>query len=94
MLCLRPPNFGLFASKIKRQGRPRPKWLKWRVKGFFGNLKENRLYLRVSLRALQLPLTLPGIGFPPMVTGTWLGAASGLYQKITGLPSERSEAGR
>src|SRR5689334_16923189 len=39
-------------------------------------------YPAMPLRATQLPLSLPGVGFPPMVTDTWLGAARELYQKI------------
>src|SRR5690348_17978227 len=34
----------------------------------------------------QLPLKLPGFGFPPQVAGTWLGAASLYTRNVGGLP--------
>ena len=35
---------------------------------------------------MQLPLLLPGFGFPPQVAGIWLGAARDLYKKCWSYP--------
>jgi hypothetical protein len=41
----KPANAAIFLSKINPYRSQRVKWLKWRVKGLFGNPWENEVYL-------------------------------------------------